>query len=93
MDSQVSIDSPEVGALYIGHFEGAPKELQSDLKELCWVALHEPVSEFADAENDAYCFSQIRTTITTGVLSPLMFEPSPMNTITLLTLMMKTNHS
>ena len=28
-ESQVSIDSPEVEALYLQHFEGAPKEIQS----------------------------------------------------------------
>ena len=30
-ESQVSIESPEVEALYIAHFEGAPREVQSDL--------------------------------------------------------------
>ena len=56
-ESQVSIDSPEVEALYIQHFEGAPKEIQSDLKELCWVVLNEPVDEVADVEiKDDWCY-------------------------------------
>ena len=56
-ESQVSIDSPEVEALYIQHFEGAPKEIQSDLKELCWVVLNEPVDEVSGVEiKDDWCY-------------------------------------
>ena len=56
-ESQVSFDSPEVEALYIQHFEGAPKEIQSDLKELCWVVLNEPADEVSDVEiKDDWCY-------------------------------------
>ena len=51
-ESQVSIDSPEVGALYVQHFEGAPREVQSDLKELRWVVPNEADTEFADVESN-----------------------------------------
>ena len=55
-ESQVSTDSLEVEALYLQQVEGAPKEIQSDLKELCWVVLNEPDSEFADVETNAWWY-------------------------------------
>eukprot|EP00435_Cladocopium_sp_Y103_P071891 s112_g38.t1 len=47
----------QVGALlYLQHFEGAPKEIQSDLKELCWIVLNEPENEYHEFNDESWCY-------------------------------------